>query len=311
MKKILMFFVLVSTIGFLFSIEAQAGGSSFRRSWSRQVNSTLTQNLARREHDHYRFEVPRGGQGAYNIYTTGRTDVVGILYERNGIWPFQRRDMIGKSDDCGSRGNFRIEVDLDQHENYYIFVRGFSTRTTGNYKLHIRENVDSRPFTGSWKWESYARYHMQRLGTRDGFVATVRFYTPELVTELYEFLDRETYYEFLDLQARVGTAVALGVLGFVTKGIAPAIVLTFGGLILPEIFPSAAEVARANIFEAGQGVYRVIRGREMAVFSYGVRVESGFVLGRHRIVEFRNYERIAGDTINGAKLQRGQFVPYV
>lgn len=64
--------------------------------------------------------------GTILIYTTGSTDTYGELFNSS------HRSLISDDDGNGS-GNFKIEYDVSQGSTYFIVIKGYNSRTTGDY----------------------------------------------------------------------------------------------------------------------------------------------------------------------------------
>ena len=76
------------------------------------------------------FRVVVDAPGALEAYTTGRTDTLGRLEDGDG-------SELSENDDGGSGTNFRISEDVSPG-TYFIRIGGFSSRTAGDYTLHVR-----------------------------------------------------------------------------------------------------------------------------------------------------------------------------
>ncbi|VEU80382.1 Uncharacterised protein [Haploplasma axanthum] len=138
-------------------------------------------------------------KGAYNIYTRGSSDTVGLLYEKENTL-FIYRHMLRKSDDDSGEGrNFRIEYDLDKNEDYVIGSALYGNNT-GNYKLVVEENLDSAyaPNGGMWKQDS-------RYFTDDASNVEKRFYTVRQVAFYYSILDEMIFSKVAKLKGNGST----------------------------------------------------------------------------------------------------------
>ena len=82
--------------------------------------------------DYFRIDVD--ASGTLEVYSSGRTDTYGYLEDAGG-------ETLRSNDDGGAGTNFRIAEDVSAG-TYYVRVRGYSSRTTGDYTLSVR-------FTGS------------------------------------------------------------------------------------------------------------------------------------------------------------------
>ena len=80
------------------------------------------------------FRVVIDAPGTLEAYTTGRTDTLGRMEDADG-------SELSRNDDGGAGTNFRISEDVSPG-TYFVRVAGYSSRTAGDYTLHVR-------FTGS------------------------------------------------------------------------------------------------------------------------------------------------------------------
>lgn len=97
MKKLVIVILISAVLALVLSSqeETYAFGRTFRSATSRSVGSITHGRMTRINNiDKFHFEVPSRGSGAYNIFTTGSTDTTGRLFERNGVWPWQREDLL-------------------------------------------------------------------------------------------------------------------------------------------------------------------------------------------------------------------------
>ena len=78
--------------------------------------------------DYFRVDV--NAAGTLEVYSSGGVDTVGRLENATG-------SLIDENDDGGTGTNFRITADISGG-TYYVRVRGYSSRTTGSYTLHVR-----------------------------------------------------------------------------------------------------------------------------------------------------------------------------
>ena len=76
------------------------------------------------------FRVAIDAPGTLEAYTTGRTDTLGRLEDADG-------SELSRNDDGGAGTNFRISEDVTPG-TYYVRVAGYSSRTAGDYTLHVR-----------------------------------------------------------------------------------------------------------------------------------------------------------------------------
>lgn len=74
------------------------------------------------------FRIQVGAAGALSAFTTGSTDTYGTLYDGAG-------NVLDENDDTSGL-QFAVTADV-QPGTYYLFVRGYSTSTTGPYQLDV------------------------------------------------------------------------------------------------------------------------------------------------------------------------------
>ena len=98
------------------------------------------------------FRVVVNAAGTLEAYTSGRTDTLGKLEDADG-------SELSRNDDGGSGTNFRISEDVSPG-TYFVRVEGYSSRTAGDYTLHVR-------FTGSSTGTSPSFPRRQRPGQSD------------------------------------------------------------------------------------------------------------------------------------------------
>lgn len=84
------------------------------------------------EEDRFVFNVPESGR--YRMETQGFTDVVMTLHG-----PGTLETMVAADDDSGAWLNSRIEANL-QPGDYFLSVRHYSDRRTGNYKVEVTKD---------------------------------------------------------------------------------------------------------------------------------------------------------------------------
>ena len=93
------------------------------------------------------FSIEVGNSGTLEAYTSGRTDTYGYLEDAGG-------ETLRSNDDGGAGTNFRISEDVSTG-TYYVRVRGYSSRTTGDYTLHVRfaeSDTGTTPPSGGMAW---------------------------------------------------------------------------------------------------------------------------------------------------------------
>ena len=84
--------------------------------------------------DFFRFTA--AATGLRQIHTTGGTDTYCHLLDGQG-------NQIAADDDGGEMTNCEIQHELTAGVTYIIKLRGFSTRVTGDYTLHLGEPVEA------------------------------------------------------------------------------------------------------------------------------------------------------------------------
>ena len=99
-----------------------------------QDPSTTEGNLIEDDMDFFRFTA--AATGLRQIHTTGGTDTYCHLLDGQG-------NQIAADDDGGEMTNCEIQHELTAGVTYIIKVRGFSTRVTGDYTLHLGEPVEA------------------------------------------------------------------------------------------------------------------------------------------------------------------------
>ena len=93
-----------------------------------EVGSDTPGALTAGDVDYFRVDV--NAAGTLEVYSSGGVDTVGRLENATG-------SLIDENDDGGTGTNFRITADISGG-TYYVRVRGYSSRTTGSYTLHVR-----------------------------------------------------------------------------------------------------------------------------------------------------------------------------
>ncbi|MCZ0952025.1 MAG: putative Ig domain-containing protein, partial [Rhodospirillaceae bacterium] len=84
------------------------------------------------------FRIVVDAPGTLNVYSSGNTDTYGYLEDADGA-------VLRSNDDGGTGTNFRISEDVSAG-TYFVRVRGYSSRTTGEYTLSVRfTESDSQP----------------------------------------------------------------------------------------------------------------------------------------------------------------------
>ena len=84
------------------------------------------------------FRIVVDASGTLEVYSSGNTDTYGYLEDAGG-------EVLRSNDDGGAGTNFRISEDVSAGM-YFVRVRGYNNRTTGDYTLHVRfTESDSQP----------------------------------------------------------------------------------------------------------------------------------------------------------------------
>ena len=96
--------------------------------------------------DVFRFELPRAGR--LQVYTTGSTDTIGVLFYGPSYVD------VDVDDDSGSGTNFRITVPEAQAGTWYVALAGYRD-VTGPYVLHV-EFESGTPPPPTTRWGAYA-----------------------------------------------------------------------------------------------------------------------------------------------------------
>ncbi len=124
------------SLTFTITVENAGGGSGDsddhgddRTSATRvDLESDTQGNLSGGDVDYFRVNVDAAGM--LEVYTSGDVDTVGELQDSTG-------SPIDDNDDGGVSLNFRIAADVSAGV-YYVRVSGYSSRTAGDYTLHVR-----------------------------------------------------------------------------------------------------------------------------------------------------------------------------
>ena len=93
-----------------------------------EVGSDTEGMLESGDVDYFSIEVD--GPGTLEVYSSGGTDTYGYLEDAGG-------ETLSSNDDDGASRNFRIVQDVSAG-TYYVRVRGYNSRTTGDYSLSVR-----------------------------------------------------------------------------------------------------------------------------------------------------------------------------
>ena len=99
-----------------------------------EFGSTVGGTLTAGDTDFFTFKVEEAG--TVTLYTEGEVDTVGALLDADGSTLFS-------DDDKGTNNNFRIVMKVDPG-TYYIQVKGFNDRATGDYTLLVDFTPDTQ-----------------------------------------------------------------------------------------------------------------------------------------------------------------------
>ena len=116
------------------SAAAPAGGGADDHGDSRAtatpaaIGSDTPGTLTAGDTDYFRIVVSQSG--TLEVYTTGGIDTVGRLEDASGA-------PVRNNDDGGAGNNFRISAAVSAG-TYFVRVTGYSSRTAGDYTLHVR-----------------------------------------------------------------------------------------------------------------------------------------------------------------------------
>ena len=105
------------------------------------IGSDTPGTLTAGDTDYFRIVVSQSG--TLEVYTTGGIDTVGRLEDASGA-------PVRNNDGGGAGNNFRISAAVSAG-TYFVRVRGYSSRTAGDYTLHVRfgdgDAVSGEPFS--------------------------------------------------------------------------------------------------------------------------------------------------------------------
>jgi len=308
-KKVFALFIMVFALTLVASMEVNAWGSTFSTASDRDIGSVTYSYLSAGEINMFHYEVAYNGKGAYNIYTTGTTDTYGYLYERNGIWPFEHYDLVEADDDDGAGYNFRIEEDLDNYEDYYVKVRGYSTSTTGGYYLYFQKNLDSLYSTSGGEWNQNSQYSEWNVN-----IDKIRYYTADQISTYYLSMDTNVAYALQQAILQGGVDFALSALLELVPGLQgwPAVATGVAlGSIIGQLLPDMFEVGRSEIFAACGGYWVYRNGYPFPMFTSGLKVEEISMHLPNGLPYFSiDHSNYSSYNLYGVELDRGTFIPY-
>ena len=187
---------------------------------------------------YYRLSVSQ--DGAYNIYSEGSTDVVGALYTKTGVHPFNWTAVLLEHDDEGMPGgrNFRIETDMDTNVSYWLAVRGYNVES-GGYSFVYEGNRDETSFTTIPAHTTNGVYYpTMKVGAtwnQDTDYAAINqydviaYYSAEELKYLYRFLEIAVMEDFINADSIDEVELLFEALGFATNLLPPGIIGTCVG----------------------------------------------------------------------------------
>lgn len=221
-----------------------------------------------------------------------------------------KRGFIAMDLSSGEGRNFRIERDLDHHEDYYIKINaGGWPRDTGRYLLHIEENVDTIESYSGGTWISEGRYRSIRLASSGLYIEKIMFLSPERAVNFYHYLSKNVIIEAHDRYMQFGMDAVFAFIGFKVKGPAGIAVGHFiSSQIVNNLIPSLLDINRAELFEAASGRYVLKNGFLQPEFRYGVVISFMEFHNRNFSRVWLRYERKVSSEMQGATLQRGEFI---
>lgn len=271
------------------------------------------------------YEAPK--EGYYSIYTTGSTDTVGAVFEQQNIlWITTEYKEKGFDDDAGSGFNYKMVVDLDMFEDYYICTRGYSTKT-GSYNLVIEPNLDRLTSSSGGKW---INDHIDWSTVSFGGIETISkdYYTAEQVKLYYQILrDKDTRESIADAYSASGISGAVSkiysifklVIGIIDFGKTGNTVVT--GLLFAEgVFTTMMETIRstkspASLMKTLESVcgagYKLSSGIDIYYASYGVCITNSVQTITNQSYSYTKYsdtyEKYTSKTLKGVKYEAGHW----
>lgn len=185
--------------------------------------------------------------GAYNIYSEGVKDMVGALYTKTGIYPFNWSPVLIVSNDdngVGNDRNFRLETDMSTNISYWLAVRGYGS-IEGEYQFTFEYNQDRTTMTtvpahtkegfnfpemivgSTWIQDSTYR--------ENGQYDVIAYYSAEELKYLYAFLANAVLHDLMYADSIDEAELILEALGLATNFIPDKIVGTLMGFAISEI----------------------------------------------------------------------------
>lgn len=269
------------------------GGSSADTAQRISVGSTVYDSIgAAAQVDWFVFKTDTGA-GAYDIYTTGSTDVYGEIYKKT-LFGYS---LIDGDDDGGDGSNFRLEVGLNNNTDYYVKVRHYSTSGTGSYTLRVREHLDSTTSSngGSWMWNTASPDPDGAFFNIDKLV----YLTADAAEGYYIMLSRSDFHEVRDaiISLTYSAAVSYVMSWYkIGAGVAGFIVDQAFGFTDPDLTGLELDaIADAGNESGGQ-------------FANGIKIISLTTYTADMMpVMMNTYESWTGSTIYGQERYRGDF----
>lgn len=320
MKKLVLVMLLIVTVVAGSSVDVKAWGSTFSDASDRDFGTSTYSYLSAGEINMFHYDVSPSGKGAYNLYSTGSTDTYAYLYERNGIWPFEHYDLLKSNDDSGESLNFRIERDLDNYEDYYVKVRGFSTSTTGSYRLYFEPNIDKEIYSNGGEWIQNSTYYDYQYNTDKKI-----YLPPEAIPYFLAMLDEDTNLLVQDAFANYGIEYATNILAsvvgyYIGGGVGTAIVFGLVSNFLTDLIPAfdTIQAYTNTINDLCDKNVQYVNGLPRDVYTYGLAVDYSKVLvtiySEYSTISYYHYgldfEKWTNNTIEGTIRERGTINKY-
>jgi len=316
MKKKITFLVLFFlVVASAFSINVKAYGSTFSDATDREIGVSTYSYLSAGEINMFHYEVASNGAGAYNIYSTGSTDVKAYMYEKNGIWPFIHYDQIAYNDDGGEGTNFRIERDLDNYEDYFVKVQAYYNNETGSYRLYFEKNLDKEYSSNGGIWDLDSAYNH----TYDKYLYYPASAIPLLLLALEEDMNLQMTQAYLEYGWTAASSVLAAGLTIPFSGPLAMPIAVAVGIALQYPYDSVIDSIKNSIItESGRYIEGYVNNLPVYNYSYGVKLlysrtvmsgvaysGGGIALPYNYILYDYDVERWTDNYITGVTLKRG------
>lgn len=275
-------------------LDISPSNSAFKSAKNPKYDSTsvtISDSIAaERDINIYHYEAPRTGY--YAIYTQGSLDTIGAVFEQqNFLWWTTSYTQIAYADDTSYSPYYRnclMVVHMDWHEDYYICIRAYATKT-GSYTLIIEPNEDKKSLWDGGIWDcNYVDSASANLGL---WVDNKQYLTKKQALMNYLWLDGVTCYDYdtgtlidfplikatYDANTAQGIALANTFMSLITCS-APSsfsITATLLGAVIQEVYSastSTVEELKAE-FENKCGITKtlVYLGEHSAYVEYGIQ----------------------------------------